>query len=57
MRWNASGTRDLGRLVALVADGRLDGQVDLEGSWREPEPALRALTERRIAGKAVLHVD
>jgi NADPH:quinone reductase len=54
---HASGTADLRRLCALVADGRLDGQVELEGSWREPVPALDALLQRRIGGKAVLHVD
>ena len=54
---HASGTADLRRLCALVADGRLDGQVELEGSWREPAPALDALLQRRIGGKAVLHVD
>jgi hypothetical protein len=40
-----------------MAEGRLDGQVELEGSWREPARALDALLERRIGGKAVLHVD
>jgi NADPH:quinone reductase len=54
---HASGTADLRRLCALVADGRLDGQVELEGSWREPAPALDALVHRGIGGKAVLHVD
>jgi NADPH:quinone reductase len=54
---HASGSADLRRLCALVADGRLDGQVELEGSWREPATALDALLERRIGGKAVLHVD
>jgi NADPH:quinone reductase len=48
---------DLTCLCALVADGRLDGQVELEGSWRKPAPALAALLERRIGGKAVLAVD
>jgi NADPH:quinone reductase len=48
---------DLVRLAALVAEGRLDGQVELECSWRDPAPALDALLERRIGGKAVLHVD
>jgi hypothetical protein len=37
--------------------GRLDGQIEYEGSWRDPRPALEALLERRIGGKAVLHVD
>jgi len=54
---HASGTGDLNRLCALVADGRLDGQVELEHSWREPTPALDAVLHRRIGGKAVLHVD
>lgn len=54
---HGSGAADLTRLCALMADGRLDGQVELEGSWREPARALDALLERRIGGKAVLHVD
>jgi NADPH:quinone reductase-like Zn-dependent oxidoreductase len=53
----ASATSDLVRLCRLVVDGRLDGQIDLEGSWREPGPAIEALLHRTIAGKAVLHVD
>jgi NADPH:quinone reductase len=54
---HASGTSDLTRLCKLMADGRLDGQIELEGSWREPAGALDAFLERRIGGKAVLHVD
>ena len=56
-RAHASGTSDLERLCALVADGRLDGQVELEHSWREPAVAIEAFLHRRIGGKAVLHVD
>ena len=52
-----TATQDLGRLAALVAAGRLDCQIDLEASWRDPGPAIAALLERRVAGKAVLHVD
>jgi NADPH2:quinone reductase len=52
-----SGTRDLTRLVTLMADGRLDGQVELETSWRAAGPALDALVWRQIGGKAVLQVD
>ena len=52
-----TGAGDLGRLAALVAAGELDPQIDLEGSWGEPGPAIAALMERRVAGKAVLHVD
>jgi len=55
--WNASGVSDLDRLCALVADGRLDCQVALEDSWRNATGAMDALLGRRIAGKAVLHVD
>jgi NADPH2:quinone reductase len=54
---HASAISDLTRLSALVAEGRLDNQVELEGSWREPAPALHALLQRRFGGKAVLHVD
>jgi NADPH:quinone reductase-like Zn-dependent oxidoreductase len=53
----AGATRDLARLCALAAAGRLDGQVELEGSWREPAAALAALLERRVGGKVVLRVD
>ena len=45
------------RLAALVASGRLECQIDLEASWRDPGPAIAALLDRRVAGKAVLHVD
>ena len=54
---HGSGSRDLARLCRLMADGRLDGQVELEYSWREAAVALDALLERRIGGKVVLHVD
>ena len=53
----ASAAGDLTRLCALAADGRLDGQVELQCSWRQPESAIDALLNRRIGGKAVLHVD
>jgi NADPH:quinone reductase-like Zn-dependent oxidoreductase len=53
---HGGASRDLARLCALAADGRLDGQVELEHSWTDPAPALEALLERRIGGKAVLHV-
>jgi NADPH:quinone reductase-like Zn-dependent oxidoreductase len=52
-----SGTHDLGRLAALVAEGRLECSVDLEGSWRDAAEAIAALMDRRISGKAVLRVD
>ena len=52
-----TGGSDLARLAALVAAGELDPQIDLEASWRDPGPAIAALLERRVAGKAVLHVE
>ena len=54
---HASGAGDLTRLCALMASGRLDGQIELEASWREPSRAIEALLQRRIGGKAVLHLD
>ncbi len=57
LAFERSGSRDLGRLAGLVAQSRLDCSVDLEASWREAPEAIRALLERRIAGKAVLLVD
>jgi NADPH:quinone reductase-like Zn-dependent oxidoreductase len=54
---HGSAAADLTRLCALAVAGRLDGQVEFEGSWRQPGPAIDALLRRRIGGKAVLHVD
>jgi NADPH:quinone reductase-like Zn-dependent oxidoreductase len=51
-----SGARDLRTLADLVATGELDPQVALEADWREPGPALQALLDREVQGKAVLHV-
>jgi NADPH:quinone reductase-like Zn-dependent oxidoreductase len=47
----------LGRLAAIVADGRLDAQIDRVVSWRSAGPLLEDLLGRRIAGKAVVMVD
>ena len=47
---------DLGYLARLVADGALDPQIALEASWRDAGPALAALLDRRIDGKAVLQL-
>jgi len=54
---HASGSSDLARLCALAAAGRLDAQIELECSWRQPAEAIDALLSRRIGGKAVLHID
>jgi NADPH:quinone reductase len=45
---------DLGYLLAEMAAGKLDSQIDLEVNWREAGSALSALRERRVQGKAVL---
>ena len=45
--------------AALYRDHRLmplDGQVELEGAWRQPAHVIDALL-RRIGGKAIPHVD
>jgi NADPH:quinone reductase len=47
---------DLGYLARLVADGRLVAKISLEADWREAGPVLHALLDRRVDGKAVLHV-
>ena len=57
LRRSADAVADLGRLVELVADGRVDPQIDLQESWREADRALGALLDRRVDGKAVLRVD
>jgi len=57
LRREGSGTDDLARLAALVADGRLDCQITHEASWREAGAAVQGLIDRTITGKAVLHVD
>ncbi|HZO65638.1 MAG TPA: zinc-binding dehydrogenase [Kribbellaceae bacterium] len=57
LRSHASVASDLARLCGLMVEGRLDAQIEFEGPWREPAPAIEALLHRRIGGKAVLHVD
>jgi hypothetical protein len=51
-----SGSRDLRYLAELVAAGELDPQVSLEASWEEAGRAIEALLDRKVKGKAVLHV-
>jgi NADPH:quinone reductase-like Zn-dependent oxidoreductase len=57
LRREGSTAIDLGRLAGLVAAGRLDCSIDREDSWRAAAEAIDALMDRRIAGKAVLHID
>ena len=57
LRRERTGSSDLGRLVDLVAAGRLDCSIAHEGSWRDAAAVIDALLGRSISGKAVLHVD
>jgi NADPH:quinone reductase-like Zn-dependent oxidoreductase len=52
-----SGTTDLRRLADLVADGRIDPQIDLTLSWTDAGQAIEALLDRHVNGKAVLTVE
>jgi len=52
-----SGAADLRRLADLVAQKRLDPQIDLTLSWTDAARAIEALLNRRVNGKAVLTVD
>src|SRR4051812_33180928 len=56
IRRTNSGPADLRTLAELVTAGELETEVTLEADWREPEDAMRALMERRVSGKAVLHM-
>jgi NADPH:quinone reductase-like Zn-dependent oxidoreductase len=51
------GTKQLERMLALMASGALDPQVSQTGSWRDPMPLVEALIDRRVDGKAILLVD
>ncbi len=52
-----SGSADLRRLADLVADKRLDPQIDLTLPWSDAAQAIEALLDRRVNGKAVLTID
>jgi NADPH:quinone reductase-like Zn-dependent oxidoreductase len=52
-----SGSTDLRRLADLVAEGRLDPQIDLTLPWTDAAQAIDALLDRRVNGKAVLRVE
>jgi NADPH2:quinone reductase len=49
--------RDLSFLVALVASGELDPQIDWRGPWDKAADAAEALLGRKVRGKAVLEVS
>jgi NADPH2:quinone reductase len=45
---------ELGKLVALVADGRVRPLIGLSLDWTRTPEGIRALTDREVRGKAVL---
>jgi NADPH:quinone reductase len=49
-------TNDLGRLVNLVGDGRLDCSIDQVLPWSDAAKAVDALLDRKVSGKVVLTV-
>jgi NADPH:quinone reductase len=54
VRRGNSGARDLATLAGLVAAGELTPQISITAPWRAPWPALQALVDRAMVGKAVL---
>ncbi|MFL5629426.1 MAG: zinc-binding dehydrogenase, partial [Ktedonobacteraceae bacterium] len=52
-----SGAEDLGRLAGMIADGRLRPLIDVEAPWTQIGEIAQRLLDRRITGKAVLHVS
>jgi NADPH:quinone reductase-like Zn-dependent oxidoreductase len=56
-RHEADAGRVLRRLLALVADGRLQVEIGARESWDRLNDVLDDLAERRFAGKAVLTID
>lgn len=48
---------DLATLVSLVASGKLTPEIGLADSWHNLSPAITALRDRKVNGKAVLHID
>lgn len=50
-------SENLPRLLALVADGRLNCAIGRETSWTEINRVAQDLIDRKFFGKAVLHID
>ena len=48
---------DLATLVSLVASGKLTPEIGLADSWHNLSPAITALGDRKVNGKAVLYID
>ena len=56
-RTTGGGTELLTILAGLVADARLDCSIEREASWSEAGEQVRALLDRTVSGKVVLHVE
>jgi NADPH:quinone reductase len=52
-----SAVHDLVNLADQLATGHLSAQVELELDWSEAAQAFDALLDRRVSGKAVLHIS
>jgi len=48
---------DLATLVSLIASGQLTPEIGLEDSWHNISRAVTALSDRKVNGKAVLHIE
>jgi len=40
----------------MIAEDRLHPRIDVEAPWREIGDVVQKLIDRRITGKAVLHI-
>jgi NADPH:quinone reductase-like Zn-dependent oxidoreductase len=54
---SGGASADLMLLAEMLADGHLEAEISLEVDWREAPAAFAALMDRRVRGKAVLHVS
>lgn len=50
------GSSRMAALATLLAEGRLESQIDHQAPWSEAAGAVEALMERRVNGKAVLTI-
>lgn len=53
----SSMAKDLGQLAQMIASGQLRPHIGLEAPWNEAAEVAQNLLDRRIAGKAILHVS
>jgi NADPH:quinone reductase-like Zn-dependent oxidoreductase len=53
---SGGATADLMLLAEMLAEGHLEAEISLEADWGEAPAAFAALMDRRVRGKAVLHL-